>query len=105
MIIWIKIDSLKKDLRKDFKKTSSKLNSSSMKAISSVLGFWTYWLVEKEEGEGSVEIVIGLDWIWIGILLEVDLEAWMKLFEDWRGGKSGLSMKLWFSWMMKEVEA
>ena len=81
--------------------TSSKSNSGSMKAISNVLSFLTYWLVEKEEREGSVEIMIGLDWLWIGILLE----AWMKLFEDWRWGKSGLSMKLWFSWMMKKVGA
>ena len=52
----------------------------------------TYWLVEKEEGEreGNVEIVLGLDWLWTGIFLEVDLEAWMKLFEGWRWRKSGL---------------
>ena len=34
--------------------------------------------------------MIGLDWLWTGIFFEVDLEAWMKLFEGWRGGKSGL---------------
>ena len=57
------------------------------------LRFWVfliYWLVGKEEGEGSVEIVLGLDWLWIGIFLDVDLKAWMKLFEGWREGKSGL---------------
>ena len=61
-----------------------------MKAISIVLGFLTYWLVEKAEGEGSGEIVLGLDWLWTRILLKVDLEAWIKLFEGWRGGNSGL---------------
>ena len=66
-----------------------------MKAISKVLGFLIYWLVgkEEEEGEGNVEIVLGLGWLRIGIFLDVDLEAWMKLFEGWRGGKSGL--KTW----------
>ena len=45
-----------------------------MKAISKVLGFLKYWLIEKEgEKEGNVEIVLGLDWLWIGIFLEVDL--------------------------------
>ena len=34
-----------------------------MKAISKVLAFLTHWLVEKEEGEGSVEIVLRLDWL------------------------------------------
>ena len=43
-----------------------------MKAISNVLGFFTYWPIEKEEGEdsveidegeGSVEMVLGLDWL------------------------------------------
>ena len=34
--------------------------------------------------------MLGLDWLWTGIFLEVDLEAWMKLFEGWRGGKSRL---------------
>ena len=42
-----------------------------MKAISKVLGFLTYWLIQKEKGEDSVEIeegkssieiVLGLDW-------------------------------------------
>ena len=61
-----------------------------MKTISKVLGFLTYWLVEKEEREGSVEIVLGVDWLWTGILLKVDLKAWMKHFEGWRWGKSGL---------------
>ena len=62
-----------------------------MKAISKVLGFLTYWLIEKEgEEEGNVEIVLGLDWLWTWIFLEVDLEASIKLFEGWRGGKSGL---------------
>ena len=62
-----------------------------MKGNSKVLGFLTYWLIEKEgEGEGNVEIVLGLDWLWIGIFLEFDLEAWIKLFEGWRRGKSGL---------------
>ena len=65
-----------------------------MKAISKVLGFLIYWLVGKEEeGEGNVEIVLGLDWLRIGIFLDVDLEAWMKLFEGWKGEKSGL--KTW----------
>ena len=44
----------------------------------------------KKEGEGSVEIVLGLDWLWIRIFLEFDLEAWIKLFEGLRRGKSGL---------------
>ena len=62
-----------------------------MKAISKVLGFLTYWLVQKEEeGEGRVEKVLGLDWIGIGIFLEVDFEVWIKLFEGWRRGKSRL---------------
>ena len=30
---------------------------------------------------------------WTGIFLGVDLEAWIKLFEGWRGGKYGL--KTW----------
>ena len=65
-----------------------------MKAISKVLGLLIYWLVGKEgEGEGNVEIVLRLDWLWTWILLDVDLEAWMKLFEGWRGGKSRL--KTW----------
>ena len=71
-----------------------------MKAISKVLGFLTYWLIEKEEGEdgveegeGNVEIVLGPEWLWIGIFLGFDFEAWIKLFEGWRGGKSGL--KTW----------
>ena len=73
-----------------------------MKAISNVLGFFTYWPIEKEEGEDSVEIdegegivemVLGLDWLWTKIFLGFDLEAWIKLFEGWRGGKSGL--KTW----------
>ena len=34
--------------------------------------------------------MLGLDWPWTRILLEVDLEAWIKLFEGWRGGKSRL---------------
>ena len=65
-----------------------------MKAISKVLGFLTYWLIEKEgEWEGNVEIVLRLDWLWTWIFLDVDLEAWMKLFEGWRRGKSGL--RIW----------
>ena len=64
-----------------------------MKAISKVLGFLTYWLFIKQEENGNVEIVLGLDWLWIGILLEVSLEAWMKLFEGWRKGKSGI--RIW----------
>ena len=51
------------------------------------MSFLTYWLVEKEEWEGSVEIMLGLDWLWTEILLKVDLEAWIKLFEGLRGGK------------------
>ena len=31
--------------------------------------------------------MLGLDWLWTRILLEVDLEAWIKLFEGLRGGK------------------
>ena len=61
-----------------------------MKTISKVLGFLTYWLVGKEEGENSVEIVLRLDWLWTRIFLEVDLEAWIKLFEGQRWGKFGL---------------
>ena len=34
--------------------------------------------------------MLGLDWLWTRIFLDVDLEAWMKLFEGWRGEKSGL---------------
>ena len=34
--------------------------------------------------------MLGLDWLWTRIFLDVDLEAWMKLFEGWRWGKSGL---------------
>ena len=44
----------------------------------------------KKEGEGSVEIVLELDWLWIRIFLEFDLEAWIKLFEGWREEKSRL---------------
>ena len=62
-----------------------------MKAIFNVLGFLTYWLFRKENEERSVEIVLGLDWLWIRRLLEVDFEAWIKLFEGWRRWwKSGL---------------
>ena len=69
------------------------MNSGSMKAIYNVLGFLTYWLFGKEEEDESVETVLGLDWLWTRILLEVDLDDWIKLFEGWRGGKSGL--KTW----------
>ena len=37
--------------------------------------------------------MLGLDYFLISIFLRVDLEAWIKLFEGWRGGKSGL--KTW----------
>ena len=37
--------------------------------------------------------MLGLDWLWIGIFLEFDLEAWIKLFEDWRRGKFGLKTR------------
>ena len=67
------------------------MNSGSMKAIYNVLGFLTYWLFGKEEEDESVETVLGLDWLWTRILLEVDLDDWIKLFEGWRGGKSRLS--------------
>ena len=40
--------------------TSTKLNSGSIKAIYNVLGFLTYWLVEKKK-KGSIEILLGLD--------------------------------------------
>ena len=54
-----------------------------MKAIYKVLGFLIYWLIgKKEEGEGNVEIVLGLDWLWIGIY-----------FEGWRWGKFRLNLK------------
>ena len=68
------------------------MNSGSMKAIYNVLGFLTYWLFGKEEEDESVETVLGLDWLWTRILLEVDLDDWIKLFEGWRGGKFGLSI-------------
>ena len=51
------------------------MNSGSMKAIYNVLGFLTYWLFGKEEEDESVEIVLGLDWLWTRIFLDVDLEA------------------------------
>ena len=34
--------------------------------------------------------MLGLEWLWTRIFLEVDLEAWIKLFEGRRWGKSGL---------------
>ena len=34
--------------------------------------------------------MLGLDWLWTWIFLEVDLKALIKLFEGWRGGKSRL---------------
>ena len=37
--------------------------------------------------------MLRLDCLWTTIFLGVDLEAWIKLFEGWRGGKSGL--KTW----------
>ena len=37
--------------------------------------------------------MLGLDCLWTSIFLGVDLEAWIKLLEDWRGGKSRL--KTW----------
>ena len=37
--------------------------------------------------------MLGLDCLWTSIFLGVDLEAWIKLFEGWGGGKSGL--KTW----------
>ena len=61
-----------------------------MKAISNVLGFLTFWLFGRKEEEVSIEIVLRLDWLWTEILLEVDFEAWIKLFEGWRGEKFGL---------------
>ena len=41
--------------------TSTKLNSGSIKVISNILGFLTYWLVEEKKKKGSSEIVLGLD--------------------------------------------
>ena len=35
--------------------------------------------------------MLGLDCLWTTIFLGVDLEAWIKLFEGWKGGKSGLN--------------
>ena len=40
--------------------------------------------------------MLGLDWLWTTIFLGDDLEAWIKLFEGWRGGKSGLVKQLPF---------
>ena len=37
--------------------------------------------------------MLGLDYFLISIFLRVDLEAWIKLFEGWKWGKSGL--KTW----------
>ena len=37
--------------------------------------------------------MLGLDCLWTTIFLEVDLEAWIKLFEGWREEKSRL--KTW----------
>ena len=39
---------------------------------------------------------MGLDCLWTTIFLGDDLEAWIKLFEGWRGGKSGLVKQLPF---------
>ena len=75
-----------------------------MKAISNVLGFLTFWLFGRKEEEVSIEIVLGLDWLWTEILLEVDFEAWIKLFEGWKGKSldSGLEKNLMFVMEMKD---
>ena len=59
-----------------------------MKEISKVLGFITYWLYGRYEEEGSVETILGLDWLWTRKFFEFDFEAWIKNFEGWREGKS-----------------
>ena len=61
-----------------------------MKEIYKVLALLTYWLYGRNEEEGNVETILGLDWLWTGKFFEFDFEAWIKNFGGWKGGKSRL---------------
>ena len=52
-----------------------------MKEIYKVLALLTYWLYGRNEEEGNVETILGLDWLWTGKFFEFDFEAWIKILE------------------------